>query len=140
MGSYQQPRPNYSNTPIDFTTPNQLCALLNENFESNRSESRINKASSPLDSEVTLKKSRELDSRNSEDELNVPNKDEINQIRSTVSEQMDLTCYPVKSFETEELNPTVSQQLANDKHLLNDPLPKASKNNDVTEKQSADEA
>ena len=50
MGSYQQNRPNYSDTPIDFTTPNQLCALLNENFESNRSELRKTKASSPLDS------------------------------------------------------------------------------------------
>ena len=110
MGRYQQQRPNYSDTPIDFNTPNRLCALLNENFESNRSESRKNKASSPLDSEVTLKKSQELDSGNSEDELNVPNKDENNQIRPTVSNQMDLTCYPVKSFETEKLNPTVSQQ------------------------------
>ena len=140
MGSYQQPRSNFSDTPIDFTTPNRFGALLNENFESNRSESRKNKASSPLDSEVTLKKSRELDSGNSEDELNVPNNYENNQIRSTVSEQMDLTCYPDKSLETEELNPIVSQQLANDKHLLNDPLPTASNNNDVTENQSANEA
>ena len=93
-----------------------------------------------MDSEVTLKKSRELDSGNSEDELNVPNKSENNQIRPTVSEQMDLTCYPDKSFETEELNPIVSQQLAGDKHLSNDPLPTASKNNDVLENQSADEA
>ena len=140
MGSYQQPRSNFSETPIDFTTPNRFGALLNENFESNRSESRKNKASSPLDSEVTLKKSRELDSGNSEDELNVPNNYENNQIRSTVSEQMDLTCYPDKSLETEELNPIVSQQSANDKHLLNDPLPTASNNNDVTENQSANEA
>ena len=53
---------------------------------------------------------------------------------------MDLTCYPVKSFEMEELNSTVFQHIANDKHLLNAPLPTASKNNNVTENQSADEA
>ena len=30
MGSYQQPRSNFSDTPIDFTTPNRFGALLNE--------------------------------------------------------------------------------------------------------------
>ena len=129
------PRQPYVGKPADFLSPNIFMNLPKDDDNTSmtgRSESRKNKASSPLDNDKTLKKTCDHELNNTDD--------------NEEPEPIEMSDFSVSGNQNETpmddevpTDPSQNNLPAGEK-LLNDPHELASLDSDVTENQQGDEA
>ena len=146
------PRQTYGGKSVNFESPNIFTNLPRDSDNmsmAGRSESRKNKASSPLDSDKTLKKTCDHENKNTDD------KEDLESIEMSVYSITEIQNENENQNENEAKNENENEtQMDDDEtslktpqnnlpaggNLLNDPHELASLDSDVTDNQRGDEA